>query len=70
MKQRFPLIELALLVLPGHGINRSTPLQKDAQALAKQTADEFTWPCTAIFGFSAGAVAGGTSSDIQNHHES
>ena len=63
VQERYPFIEILLLVLPGHGINRNTTLEKDAKSLARATADELIslsapWATTAIFGFSAGATAG------------
>jgi hypothetical protein len=32
MNERFPFIDLVLLMLPGHGINRNVALESDAKA--------------------------------------
>ena len=39
MNQRFPFIDLILLVLPGHGINRNVALENDAKANLVRTHD-------------------------------
>ncbi|CAJ1404643.1 unnamed protein product [Effrenium voratum] len=71
--QRFPFIELLLLVLPGHGINRQIPLESDAKALARLGADELLGLGLSgdifILGFSAGATAGlALCQELQSRH--
>ncbi|CAE7341857.1 unnamed protein product [Symbiodinium microadriaticum] len=60
--EKHPSIELLLITLPGHGVNRHVPVQENAEALAKLAAEELLslsehFGPFALLGFSVGATA-------------
>eukprot|EP00439_Symbiodinium_sp_Y106_P056353 s2910_g7.t3 len=60
--EKYPSIELLLMTLPGHGVNRHVPVQDNAEALAKLAAQELLslnehFGPFGLLGFSVGATA-------------